>query len=345
MQNLSPNIKNTLKYISYLSTFVGMGFVSGAIVHSGDIAQINKYIDIFVVGVVLYSAGSILQNYLDGEKLTPKNLIFAILLSVTVGMVSGGTQHYTDFPQYATALIPLGIFCSYIFFSINKITTKSAVITKFYIASVVSLLVLCGLLYAGLSLYIKPLFQNKCIAKSTFLNISVKASGSHDQTRDQLNCQTSPSVVEDKTDVKADINADVNTNLVVDINKTELSQTGNDLVVQIKDQNNKIITSFEENHGAKMHLIAVSKDLSQYRHLHPEYKDGKFVASYNFDQTGQYKLFVDFVTNGKNTVLNKDLNIKNLSVIKNELQTEKIIEKPKPETIKTEDRDNSEHKH
>lgn len=76
-------------------------------------------------------------------------------------------------------------------------------------------------------------------------------------------------------------------------------KTNTDITIQIQDNEGKPIDKFDINHEKKMHLIVVSKDLSFFDHIHPEYKgDGKFVVTTQFPNSGDYKLFADYVPTG-----------------------------------------------
>jgi len=57
---------------------------------------------------------------------------------------------------------------------------------------------------------------------------------------------------------------------------------------------------FEVNHEKLLHLIVVSKDLSYFNHIHPEYKgDGVFEIENEFPAGGEYRMIADFKpTNG-----------------------------------------------
>ncbi|TFE19297.1 hypothetical protein [Cohnella luojiensis] len=71
------------------------------------------------------------------------------------------------------------------------------------------------------------------------------------------------------------------------------------ITIQIQDNEGKPIDKFDINHEKKMHLIVVSKDLSFFDHIHPEYKgDGKFVVTTQFPNSGDYKLIADYVPTG-----------------------------------------------
>ncbi|MGO4180563.1 hypothetical protein AB4Z17_05210 [Paenibacillus sp. TAF43_2] len=71
------------------------------------------------------------------------------------------------------------------------------------------------------------------------------------------------------------------------------------ITVQIQDTDGKAIEAFDINHEKKLHLIAVSKDLSYFDHIHPEYKgNGQFEITTSFPFGGDYKLFADYIPTG-----------------------------------------------
>lgn len=72
-----------------------------------------------------------------------------------------------------------------------------------------------------------------------------------------------------------------------------------EITMTIKDKQGISATSFTVVHEKQMHLLAISKDLSSFQHLHPEYRgDGIFVAKMQFPKAGNYKLFADFMLEG-----------------------------------------------
>jgi hypothetical protein len=75
--------------------------------------------------------------------------------------------------------------------------------------------------------------------------------------------------------------------------------TDTTMTIQIQDNKGKPIDKFDINHEKKMHLIVVSKDLSFFNHIHPEYKGkGEFDVTTQFPDSGDYKLFADYVPAG-----------------------------------------------
>jgi hypothetical protein len=65
------------------------------------------------------------------------------------------------------------------------------------------------------------------------------------------------------------------------------------LVITLKDLNNNPVSDLEVSHEKLMHLIVVSSDLSEYRHLHPEsVEPGVYQVNHDLE-AGEYKIFVD----------------------------------------------------
>lgn len=92
----------------------------------------------------------------------------------------------------------------------------------------------------------------------------------------------------------------------VDFNFIEKPQSGKKTTLNIivNNKDGKPIKEFELEHEKLMHLIVVSKDLSYFDHIHPEYKgDGLFTISPNLQSGGEYKLFADFVPKGESKIV------------------------------------------
>lgn len=71
------------------------------------------------------------------------------------------------------------------------------------------------------------------------------------------------------------------------------------LTVQIADSEGKPVSDFEVNHEKLLHLIIVSRDLSFFKHIHPEYEgNGQFAIDTSFPAGGDYNIFADFVPKG-----------------------------------------------
>jgi len=81
----------------------------------------------------------------------------------------------------------------------------------------------------------------------------------------------------------------------------EQLQAGRNSLIRlaISDKDGKPVEKFDINHEKKLHLIVVSKDLSFFEHVHPEYMGkGVFQIEMQFPAGGDYKLFADFIPTG-----------------------------------------------
>jgi hypothetical protein len=71
------------------------------------------------------------------------------------------------------------------------------------------------------------------------------------------------------------------------------------VTIQIQDASGSPVEKFDVSHEKQMHLIVVSKDLSYFDHIHPEYKEkGQFQVTTKYPSGGDYKLFADYVPTG-----------------------------------------------
>ncbi len=82
---------------------------------------------------------------------------------------------------------------------------------------------------------------------------------------------------------------------------TENARAGENTTIRIhiQDEKGKPVEDFDINHEKLLHLIVVSKDLSYFDHIHPEYKGGgEFEITTSFPAGGEYKLIADYVPTG-----------------------------------------------
>lgn len=78
--------------------------------------------------------------------------------------------------------------------------------------------------------------------------------------------------------------------------KWELNNQASGTLIRLTISNNgKPIHDFEVSHEKLLHLIFVSKDLSYFNHIHPEYKGkGVFEIANEFPAGGEYRVAADF---------------------------------------------------
>lgn len=68
-----------------------------------------------------------------------------------------------------------------------------------------------------------------------------------------------------------------------------------ELVFTIWNSNREIVHDLQIVHEQAIHLLVISKEFSEFYHLHPEQKaDGRFRLVYIFPQVGRYRLYADY---------------------------------------------------
>ncbi|MFD2613410.1 hypothetical protein [Paenibacillus gansuensis] len=102
-----------------------------------------------------------------------------------------------------------------------------------------------------------------------------------------------------------------------------------EISVRLEDSQGKPMDDYDINHEKKMHLIVVSKDLSYFNHVHPEYKgDGTFAVQLNFPNGGEYKLIADFIPSGMSAMtLSHWVTVEGKHAAGSKLQPDKVLAK------------------
>jgi hypothetical protein len=109
-------------YIGYIGYFVGAGLISGAVVHHP--LDPARYSVIAAAGVVLFLFATVLNEFVlahtrPAAVQMARIVAASLLLSFGIGMVSGGLQHFTDFPARSAVLVPVGIVVSFAAFVVR----------------------------------------------------------------------------------------------------------------------------------------------------------------------------------------------------------------------------------
>ncbi|MGA5148164.1 hypothetical protein ACPCSF_24455 [Streptomyces griseoincarnatus] len=115
------------RYLGYVGYFVGAGLISGAVVHHP--LDPTRYTRIAGYGVLVFLAATLLNEYLLAEEkpALPRMVQVmgaSLLLSFGIGMLSGGLQHFEDFPDRAAMLVPLGIALSFVAYVLKDIESS-----------------------------------------------------------------------------------------------------------------------------------------------------------------------------------------------------------------------------
>jgi hypothetical protein len=80
-----------------------------------------------------------------------------------------------------------------------------------------------------------------------------------------------------------------------------------ELAFAVLDDEGEPVRAYDVLHERRLHLIVVSRDLSQFRHLHPALgDDGLWRARTDFEP-GVHRVFADFSSGGTRTVLGADV--------------------------------------
>lgn len=129
-------------FLVYVLLFVGAGMVSGGVVHYP--LNENFYGILAVLGGMVFVIGSLANEALSGKGLPKAGalislIVTSLLLSFGIGMLSGGIQHFTDFPSRAAILVPLGISLSFIAYCFKSNLFQRNSIKKVSIAGVLIL--------------------------------------------------------------------------------------------------------------------------------------------------------------------------------------------------------------
>ncbi|MDI9885009.1 hypothetical protein QMZ92_11550 [Streptomyces sp. HNM0645] len=116
------------RYLGYVLYFVGAGLISGAVVHHP--LDPARYTMVGITGVFVFLVATLVNEFLlvtDRPPLARALVVIAasLLLSFGIGMLSGGLQHFDDFPARGAVLVPLGIVVSFIAFVLKDAETSS----------------------------------------------------------------------------------------------------------------------------------------------------------------------------------------------------------------------------
>ncbi|MFD5325186.1 hypothetical protein [Streptomyces sp. NPDC127092] len=114
------------RYLGYVGYFVGAGLISGAVVHHP--LDPDRYTRIAAYGALVFLAATILNEVLltrerPGLGRTLVVVGSSLLLSFGIGMLSGGLQHFDDFPARGAVLVPVGLVVSFVTFVIKDADT------------------------------------------------------------------------------------------------------------------------------------------------------------------------------------------------------------------------------
>ena len=95
---------------------------------------------------------------------------------------------------------------------------------------------------------------------------------------------------------------------IVPLDTTLPAGAPHDFRFRVVDDNGHPVRDFCDEHGARLHLIIVRRDLSDYHHIHPRLAaDGTWSIPVRLSEPGAYRAFADFRTKERSAVLGTDL--------------------------------------
>jgi len=131
-------------FVSHILCYIGIGLISGSIVHMGTLTGNEvRYVILIVLGIIAFIIGTLLEK--EKAEIGLVYILVSVALAIGVGMVSGGTQHYLDGPVYAAFLIPIGLLVGYVAY-VELHDKVQLTLKKVALASIISFGLL-GMLY------------------------------------------------------------------------------------------------------------------------------------------------------------------------------------------------------
>ncbi|MXV20024.1 hypothetical protein [Deinococcus xianganensis] len=148
-----------LPFLAYFLMLASTSFIAGGFNHLGLGEHVPYYLGLAVLGVVCFTAGNYLQEFVLRRAARPANLprflLVSFVLSVGIGMVTGGVQHFLDNPAYSAALIPAGLVLALLAFQAREGVQLSSKLPRVVGGTVAA----AALLFAGLTTAARALGQ------------------------------------------------------------------------------------------------------------------------------------------------------------------------------------------
>jgi hypothetical protein len=110
-------------YLGYIGYFVGAGLISGSVVHYP--LDPVRYALIGGAGALLFLLATVLNEFVLPRQRPAGPQVARIvggslLLSMGIGMLSGGIQHFTEFPTRSAVLVPAGLVVSFLAYIVRN---------------------------------------------------------------------------------------------------------------------------------------------------------------------------------------------------------------------------------
>lgn len=146
----TPLLRQLLSWAGCVGCFVGAGLVGGGVVHRP--LDPGRYTKVVLVGVVVFVLASLVNEVLLAPERPSRGRLLrllgcSLLLSVGIGMLSGGIQHFSDARGWSETMIALGLVVSWLAYALRTgFGLKRTVVTT-AAAAVLGWCVFAGLLH------------------------------------------------------------------------------------------------------------------------------------------------------------------------------------------------------
>ncbi len=108
-------------FSAHLAQFIGIGLISGSVVHAGTIGGNSvKYGALLGLGVLIYCLKFLIEARFRVDRQLLRFLGVSTFVSLGTGMLSGSVQHFLDGPRAGAILASAGIVIAYVAFCVRE---------------------------------------------------------------------------------------------------------------------------------------------------------------------------------------------------------------------------------
>lgn len=306
---MNLNQKHLISLLSYL----GVWFIGWSISHGFFTG--TRSVIMAIIWLVLFLLWEILNK--STERNWTETIIFWLLYSLSIGMISGGFQHFLDSPQRSLLIIPLGYFISWLVFGAKN--KRENFNWKSIILGVLTTGLLYGLGWSAIR-YLPQSVYSQLAHDENGGHINTTTSWSHDDTHDSMNINdhvlmTWSSHITTWSNHNDDHTTDNHgqkiaswssfeaQDFVLTINTNRSYTPGIQNIFSFIPQvllgwdSIKTIDDLQIAHEKYIHLILVRKDGGEFLHLHPSRQaDGSWSTPITFPSAWERHIYADIVS-------------------------------------------------
>ena len=108
-------------FCAHLAQFVGIGLISGSVVHAGTLGGSSlKYGALLGLGMLIYCLKFLIEAHFRVDRQLLRFLGVSTFVSLGTGMLSGSVQHLLDGPRAGAVLASIGVVIAYVAFCVRE---------------------------------------------------------------------------------------------------------------------------------------------------------------------------------------------------------------------------------